>query len=168
MIPTLTTDRLILRGAKASDFDAYAAMLGDRRSQYMGGPFSRTGAWDMFCNMTAQWQLSGFGGWIIDTSNGFAGEVAIWHPSHFPEPELGWTLTAQAEGKGYASEAAKAALAWYWSNTDAATIVSYIDPRNTRSITLAAKLGATSDPNGPWADGESATDTSVFRHRRPV
>ncbi|MEX0371403.1 MAG: GNAT family N-acetyltransferase [Tateyamaria sp.] len=168
MIPTLTTDRLTLRGPKASDFDAYAAMLGDARSTYMGGPFSRRQAWDMLCNMTAQWQLSGFGGWIIDSDDGFTGEVAIWHPSHFPEPELGWTLTADAEGKGYAAEAAHAARDWYWANTAAETVVSYIDPDNARSIALATKLGAQLDPNGPWAEGESAADTAVFRHRRPA
>lgn len=167
MIPTLSTDRLTLRGASVADFDSYAAMLGDDRSQYMGGPFSRQGAWDMLCNMTAQWQLSGFGGWIIDTKDGFAGEVAIWHPSHFPEPELGWTVTAQAEGHGYASEAARAALQWYWSHQDADTLVSYVDTRNARSQTLAQKLGAVADPHGPWVEGESAADTIVFRHRRP-
>lgn len=166
--PTLTTARLTLRAATAADFDAYAAILGDARSQYMGGPFSRTAAWDMFCNMIAQWSLSGFGGWIIDGATGFVGEVAIWHPSHFPEPELGWTLTAQAEGHGYAFEAATAARAWYWANTNAQTLVSYIDPANARSIALATKLGAQPDPNGPWATGESAADTTVFRHRRPA
>ncbi|MEL6563553.1 MAG: GNAT family N-acetyltransferase [Pseudomonadota bacterium] len=166
-IPTLTTDRLTLRGATAADFDAYAATLADMRSQYMGGPYTRRGAWDMFCNMTAQWQLSGYGGWIIETDQGFAGEIAFWHPPHFPEPELGWTLTAQAEGHGYAREAARAALVWYWANTNAVTVVSYIDPKNARSIALATKLGAQPDPDGPWAEGENAANTTVYRHRRP-
>lgn len=166
MIPTLTTDRLTLRGATAPDFDAYAAMLGDARTRYMGGPYTRAGAWDMFCNITAQWQLSGFGGWIIEGGAGFVGEVAFWHPPHFPEPELGWTLTARAEGHGYAFEAASAARDWYWSSAKAASVVSYIDVENARSIALATRLGARPDPNGPWADGDSPEDTAVYRHRR--
>lgn len=168
MIPTLTTDRLILRGAERGDFDAFAAMLATDRSVYMGGPYDRKGAWQLFANALASWPLDGFGAWMIiqrDTGT-FLGDVGVTHPVRFPEPEMGWTLTADAEGKGYAFEAATAALKWYWADTSADSVVSYIDPANKRSRALAEKLGAFRDPAAPLPVGETADETLVFRHRR--
>ncbi|MFL4469884.1 GNAT family N-acetyltransferase [Tateyamaria armeniaca] len=165
-IPTLRTLRLTLRAPLRDDFDDYAAMLADPRSAHMGGPFSRRVAWDFFCNATAQWQLSGFGGWMIDSDGAWVGEIAIQQPDHFPEPELGWSLKGEAEGKGYALEAATAALRWYWRRTQSSTLVSYITPGNARSETLATRLGATLDPDAQRPDGETADETAVFRHHR--
>ena len=170
MIPTITTDRLTLRGARRDDFDAFAEMLASDRAAFMGGPFDRAAAWRLFAMNLASWPLDGFGAWMItDRDTGrFMGDVGVTHPIRFPEPELGWTVTADAEGKGFASEAASAALAWYWDNTDASSVVSYIDPQNTRSITLATKLGAIHDPDAPLPDGETPEETVVYRHRRPA
>ncbi|WP_299599781.1 GNAT family N-acetyltransferase [uncultured Tateyamaria sp.] len=168
MIPTVTTDRLILRGARRDDFDAFADMLASDRAVFMGGPFDRAAAWRLFAMNLAGWPLDGFGVWMITdrTTGAFMGDVGISHPDRFPEPELGWTLTAAAEGKGFATEAARAALNWYWANTDAQSVVSYITPGNTRSEALATKLGATLDANAPLPDGETPAETAVFRHRR--
>lgn len=167
LIPTLDTGRLTLRAPVRADFDAYAAMLADPRTAFMGGPYTRRGAWDLFCNMIANWHLSGFGGWLIDAGDGqVVGEISIWYPAHYPEPELGWTLTQEAEGKGYAHDAARAALNWYWSQSNAESIVSYIHPKNARSEALARRLGATPDPAAPLPIGDTAAETSVFRHMR--
>lgn len=168
MIPIVTTDRLILRGARRDDFDAFADMLASDRAQYMGGPFDRTAAWRLFAMNLASWPLDGFGAWMIISrdTGAFMGDVGITHPIRFPEPELGWTLTEDAEGKGYATEAAQAALDWYWANTDAHSVVSYITPGNTRSEALATKLGATPDPDAPLPDGETRDETTVYRHGR--
>lgn len=167
-IPVLETERLILRGAHRSDFDAFAAMLASDRAVYMGGPHDRASAWRLFANTLASWPLDGFGAWmIIDRETGaFLGDVGVTQPIRFPEPEIGWTLTADAEGKGIATEAATAALDWYWANTDAPSVVSYIDPGNTRSRALAEKLGACHDPSAPLPEGETADETMVYRHRR--
>lgn len=167
LIPTLKTERLTLRAPRRTDFDDYARMLADPRTVFMGGPCSRKGAWDMFCNMIANWHLSGFGGWLIDAGDSkMVGEISLWYPDFFPEPELGWTLIAEAEGKGYAREAAEAALNWYWAHSTAHTVVSYIDPGNARSKALATRLGARPDPAAPLPDGETPQDTAVYRHVR--
>lgn len=167
-IPTITSDRLTLRGAQRDDFDAFADMLASDRAVYMGGPYDRNGAWRLFANTLTTWPMDGFGAWIITLSStgAFLGDVGVTYPIRFPEPEMGWTLTADAEGKGYAFEAAQAALAWYWANTDAESIVSYIDPANLRSRALAEKLGATLDKSAALPIGETAGETIVYRHRR--
>ncbi|WP_223421427.1 GNAT family N-acetyltransferase [Tateyamaria pelophila] len=167
-IPTVTTDSLVLRSAQRGDFDAFAAMLASNRAIYMGGPYDRNAAWGLFANTLTNWSLDGFGAWMITDrdSGAFMGDVGVTYPIRFPEPEMGWTLTADAEGKGYAFEAAGAALAWYWANTDADSVVSYIDPDNARSRALAEKLGATLDTSAPRPVGETAEETIVYRHRR--
>jgi RimJ/RimL family protein N-acetyltransferase len=167
-IPTLTTGRLTLRAPERGDFDAYADMLADPRTAFMGGPFNRSAAWAEFCKAIASWHLSGFGGWLMIDSTGdtLLGEVGITQSQRFPEPELGWTVTAKGEGKGHAYEAARAALDWFWVNTNAQSLVSYITPANTRSAALATRLGATPDPSAPLPTGETHDEMVVYRHSR--
>lgn len=169
-IPTLKTERLILRAPRRGDFDAFANMLASDRTRFMGGPYDRMAAWHMFSMIAGNWTLDGFGGWIItDAKAGvFLGDMTIWQPDDFPEPEIGWTLTPKAEGQGFAAEAAGAALAWYWESTPAESVVSYIHLENARSIALAKKLGATQDAGAAMAEGDTADDTAVYRHRRAV
>ena len=96
-IPRIETARLILRGHEARDFEAFAAMLAEPRTQYMGGPFDRDAAWTYFTNNVANWALNGFGAWTItDEHDTFLGDVGILHPDAYPEPEIGWTLDAPA------------------------------------------------------------------------
>ena len=82
----------------------------------------------------------------------FAGEVGIYHPDPFPGPEFGWMVTAEAEGKGIALEAAQAALAWVGETFDWPYITSIIDPDNARSIALGLRLGGTVDATLPGVD----------------
>ena len=167
-IPRIETARLVLRGHEASDFDAFAAMLGEARMSYMGGPFDRDAAWDYFVNNIANWVLHGFGAWTVASRDGAVlGDVGVLKPDAYPEPELGWSLSADAEGNGFAEEAARAALGWWWGSSDSNTLVSYITPGNARSERLAARLGAAPDPDAPLPRGETRDDTTVYRHRRP-
>ena len=92
-----------------------------------------------------------------------AGQVAVIHPPHFPETEIGWILFDGHEGQGIAFEAAKLALDYTWSTIQPASLVSYIDHRNTRSIALAERLGATRDDAAEKYDDVDV----VYRHRRP-
>lgn len=168
-IPTLVTERLILRAPEAADFDAFAELAADPRLVHSGGPFDRAGAWGLFASAVASWHLYGFGSWIATTrgDSAFLGEIGFGQPENFPEPELGWTLTTAAEGHGYAFEGAQAARDWYWANTKAESVVSYVAIENTRSRSLAERLGAVLDPDAPFALGDTAEDTVVYRHWRP-
>ena len=114
------------------------------------------------------WELMGHGSWGIDSRDGaFLGQIGILRPPHCPEAEIGWTLLENAEGKGYAFEAAGAVLSWAWQE-GFETLVSYIAPENTRSIALAERLGAERDTQASLPEGESASDTFVYRHVRPT
>lgn len=67
-IPTLRTDRLILRAFRPDDLDAYASMQADPEvMRYLGTGVTRTRAesWDAIARMLGQWALRGTGQWVI-------------------------------------------------------------------------------------------------------
>lgn len=163
--PVLHTPRLTLRGHVLADLEALCDLFETDRARFMGGPLPRKAAWRLFASEVGMWDLRGFGHWGIETRDGiFVGQVGLSQPPHFPETEIGWTLLEGAEGKGYAAEAAQAALHWAWEN-GFETLVSYITPGNDRSIALAERLGATLDATASRPDGESPSETLVYRHR---
>ncbi len=161
-IPSLRTDRLLLRPPRMTDWPAFQEMMQSERSVFMGGPFSTRAAWGIFCHGIALWELMGHGALTMeDRSSGEClGQVEINHGPLFPERELGWSVYPQAEGKGYAFEAAKALRDWAFTDLALETLVSYIDPGNTRSRKLAERLGAELDPGAPVQDPGDL----VFRH----
>jgi len=161
-IPTLKTERLTLRPHKMADFDSLAAMLATPHVKYMGGPMNRKAAWKSFCSDIAQWALLGHGAWAVERrdTGEFIGQITIIKPPHFPETEIGWVFFPQSVGNGFACEAARAALIFAFDTIKLKTLVSYIDPGNTRSIALAERLGAKLDPTAL-----STTDIDhVYRH----
>jgi len=161
-IPTLTTERLVLRPPVFADFPAYEALWASPRSRYMGGPYDTFAAWGLFCHDLACWQLFGHGALMIDLkSSGICvGEVGISHGPLFPQKELGWLVYDGHEGHGYATEAAGALRDWAFAKLKLPTLVSYIDPPNLASIAVAEHLGAVLDPDAPRQD---PTDL-VYRH----
>lgn len=161
-IPTLITPRLTLRSMQAADWDAYHHLMASDRSIFMGGPFDTAKAWGMFCADHAQWSLFGCGALMIEnTASGEClGQVVINSGPLFPEFELGWCLYPEAEGHGFAYEAAAALRTWSLDAAHITTLVSYIDPENLRSIELAKRLGATLDSKAQRPDPSDL----VYRH----
>ncbi len=164
LIPTLETDRLNLRPPTAEDWPEYSRLMMSERSIFMGGPFSLGNAWGLYCNDVAQWALMGVGALMIEErlSGICLGQVGINSGPLFPEDELGWLLYSHAEGKGYAYEAALALKNWAFQERKLETLVSYVDPPNIRSRSLAERLGAKLDNAAPRQD---PTDL-VYRHPR--
>ncbi len=165
--PTLETERLILRANRHQDFEALANVLGSDHAKFMGGPMTRRDAWQSFCSDIAQWSLLGHGAWAVErrADGEFVGQVTIIKPPHFPEVEIGWKFFPQAEGRGYAFEAARAALTFAYQSLGLKTLVSYIDTKNTRSIALAKRLGARPDLTAKHAYPDD--DDVVYRHPAP-
>ena len=162
-IPTLETERLLLRPPVLADFDAYAALMASPRATYMGGPFDTRAAWGMFCHDIACWELFGHGALMLErkTDGACVGQIGINHGPLFSEKELGWLLYDGFEGQGYATEAAVALRDWAFATLRLETLVSYFDPANHRSIAVAERLGTTRDDDAPRDD----PDDVVYRHR---
>lgn len=165
---TLQTDRLILRPLGPQDADAVVSFYMDERSSMVGGVLDEWNAGKMFYFLLGHWAHRGYGLWAV-TAKGddtVIGMVGPFFPLARPEAEIGWVmLTAEAEGKGYAAEAAQAAIDDAWTRLGWTEMVHYISPENTRSIALAEKLGAVPDKNAvqPNADNPCL----VYRQAAP-
>jgi RimJ/RimL family protein N-acetyltransferase len=129
-------------------------------TRYIGGtPLSQEEVWARLLRYVGHWHWMGFGYWLVEekTTGSFAGEVgfADWKrditPSLIGVPELGWVLPTRVHGQGYATEAARAALAWADSrladssaesvSTSLGRTVCIIHPEHVRSIRVAQKCG---------------------------
>lgn len=161
--PTLHTDRLTLRAPRLADFEVWADFFASPRSIHEGGPKNRLAAWQHWAADVALWTLKGYGPFGVDdrATGAYLGEVGIYHGEGYPAPELGWFVVPDAEGKGVASEAARAVLDWVRSTFDWPLITNIIEPANTRSIALGLRLGGVIDPTLP---GVRHPGDVVIRH----
>ncbi len=166
-IPTLETERLILRGPRRRDVDGFVEFFASDRAKYAGGSADTSKAWSEFAEMIGHWTLRGFGSYIITRkySDRGIGHVGGLHPPNWPEREIGWSLwRAHDEGRGYATEAASAVIRHVYETLGWATAVSYIAPDNVASIAMAERLGATRDKSARTPTGLRCF---VYRHPAP-
>lgn len=147
MIPTLQTERLILRAPEARDLDPYAEFLASQSADMIGGPFDRADAWLKLCAMIGHWSLRGYGRWALEVKGHSIsiGTVGLYFPEGWPEPEIAWSVFSAGEGKGYAFEAAQAARDYAYNILGWPSVISLVDDSNTRSVALAERMGATRD-----------------------
>ena len=166
MIPVLETERLVLRAPSEEDFEADVVFYASDRSAGVGGPSPRDEVWRKLAATLGHWVLRGYGFWSIDekATGAYCGRAGSHYPDGWPEPEIGWKLVAEAEGRGIAYEAALAARRYAYETLGWTTAISLIGPGNTRSIALALRLGATRDPD---YDHPSYGTMEIYRHPSP-
>ncbi|MCZ8152878.1 MAG: GNAT family N-acetyltransferase [Rhodobacteraceae bacterium] len=150
--PTMTTERLTLRMPVLGDFEYRAAFYASDRSVWEGGPLSRVDAWRIWASEVGLWPLRGYGPFTVEAGGAYVGEVGIYQAADYPEAELGLFVVPEAEGKGYALEAARAVMFWVRSTFGWNEIVNIIDPGNARSIALGLRLGGRIDASRPGID----------------
>ena len=143
--PTIETERLILRPVAAEDFEPLAAMNADETvMKFLGGPQPRPVAWRAFLGMAGAWTLQGFGMFsVLDRETGlWLGRVGPLHPEGWPGTEVGWALIRKAWGKGYAVEAATAAMDFAVETLGWTDIIHCIADENGASQRVAERLGS--------------------------
>ncbi|MGZ5079804.1 MAG: GNAT family N-acetyltransferase [Usitatibacter sp.] len=143
---TLETERLLLRPFRGSDLDAYAVMSADAEvMKYIGTgvTLNRNEAWRSIAAMLGHWQLLGYGMWALELreTGELVGRAGFLDPPGWPGFELGWLLGRNHWGKGYAIEAASAALRYAFEVLKRDRVISLIRPGNVRSIRVAEALG---------------------------
>lgn len=155
MIPTLRTERLVLSAPQIADFEHWADFFASDRAELERGRKTRREAYRIWAADVGLWTLRGYGPFrVADHGGRYVGEVGVYQSEGYPEPELGWFVLPEAEGQGYAKEAARAVLDWAHESFGWTRLVNYIDPRNARSIALGLRIGGVIDPEAPREDPE--------------
>lgn len=149
--PILETARLVLRPHGADDLDAVFAMWSDPDivRHITGKPSTREESWARILRYAGLWPLKGYGYWAVveKSSDRYIGDVGIadfvrdMTPPIYEAPEAGWALIPAAHGKGYATEAMQAALAWVDANLDVVSTMCMLDEKNNASMRVAEKCG---------------------------
>ena len=177
--PVLLTERLLLRPLGPEDTEAWYAFHADPVTMcHLGSVQSRSVAWRGLCAMAGAWSIRGFSMFAVtlrDTGE-WIGRVGPWQPEDWPGTEIGWGLASQFAGRGFAREAATAAIDYAVDVLGWTDIIHTIAPDNAESIALAGQLGSTnrgpttlpppleSLPVDDW--GQSAADWRARRAGR--
>lgn len=144
----LTTDRLELRPAGPDEVEHHIAMMADpnvaRFLSFDKRPQKRADAWRAYASILGHWRIRGYGFFSVfeRASGAWVGRVGPWRPDGWPGIECGWGIAPAHWGKGYAPEAAIAAIRWLFdTHPDLSRIISLIDPSNANSQAVARKVG---------------------------
>jgi RimJ/RimL family protein N-acetyltransferase len=150
-VPVLETDRLVLRGHRVGDFDDCLALWTNPEvTRFIGGkPSTQEEVWSRLVRYVGHWALLGFGYWVATEkeSGRFMGEIGfadfrrVIEPSLDGVPEIGWVIAPHGHGKGYATEAARAVVAWGDGHFGPVRTACIIAPENGPSIRVAEKCG---------------------------
>lgn len=143
--PRIETERLILRLPRIEDFGRYAELhANEEAARFIGGVMPRAAAWRKFLQMPGAWATQGFAMFSIEdkASGAWLGQLGPWQPEGWPGTEVGWAFHPSAWGKGYATEAAVAAIDWAFANLAWIGVIHCIDPANRPSQALAERLGS--------------------------
>lgn len=164
---TLETDRLLLRMFRDDDYESYARICADpevMRYLAQGTPYTRHESWRHLAFLIGHWQLRGFGHWAVEEkeSGRLVGRIGFLEPEGWPGFELGWTLGREFWGRGYATEGARRALRYGYTELSKDEIISLIHPDNAGSIRVAERLGATLAGRADVLGRENL----VFRHHK--
>jgi RimJ/RimL family protein N-acetyltransferase len=150
---TARTHRLHLRFWRDEDLSAFAALNADPRvMEFFPKPLERAESDALVARIRDHFTRHGFGLWAVEVPGvadfvGFVGLSVPQFEAHFtPCVEIGWRLSCEHWGFGYASEAARAALDFGFGRLALDQIVSFTVPANRRSRGVMERIGMTRAP----------------------
>jgi RimJ/RimL family protein N-acetyltransferase len=150
----LRTSQLVLRPWRDEDIADFAEMSADPVVMEYLLPLSERGlsADTWVARKRAHWEEHGFGQWVVELPGeasfiGVVGLETVSYDAHFtPAVEVAWRLVRAYWGRGYATEAAKAALDYGFGEVGLGEIVALTVPANQRSRRVMKRLGMTQSP----------------------
>jgi RimJ/RimL family protein N-acetyltransferase len=150
-VTELRGPRVLLRSWCGDDLDPFAALNADAAvTEFLAGPRPREASAEMIARLQAGIDERGWGLWAVDVGGRCIGFTGITYPrfeSHFtPCVEIGWRLARESWGHGYATEAARVALAFGFAVLHLAEIVAFTAVGNARSRRVMERIGMNHDP----------------------
>jgi RimJ/RimL family protein N-acetyltransferase len=172
------TERLWLRKWRETDRRPFAALNADPAvMRHFPATLTEPESTAFADRNAALLELNGYGLWAVEelTSGAFVGMVGLNQPQWWsrraapeapsmPCTEVGWRLARSAWGKGYATEAARAALAVAFDSLRLAEVVSFTAVANTRSRAVMERLGMTRDPAEDFDHPKLGPESPIRRH----
>ncbi|WP_037732687.1 GNAT family N-acetyltransferase [Streptomyces megasporus] len=157
-MPEPRTERLLLREWRESDFEPWAALNADPEvREYFPGVLTREQSREAMVRYQAGIERRGWGWWALEVRAtgefvGVAGLAPVDEESPFDGVETGWRLARSAWGHGYATEAARAAVAFGFDTLRLPEILAVTASGNLRSQAVMRRLGMTRHPAHDFDD----------------
>jgi ribosomal-protein-alanine N-acetyltransferase len=174
----IRTERLTLRRWSPEDLEPFAALNADPRvMEYFPALMTRPESDSLVQRIEQHFERHGFGLWALEESSSsrFTGFVGLMIPSFeasfMPCVEVGWRIAAEFWGRGYAPEAARAAVAFAFEQLGLTEVVAFTATLNARSRRVMEKIGmshdSTRDFDHPKLPRGHALERHVFYQIRP-
>ena len=170
----LVTNRLLLRGWRPEDVESLARINSDPRvAEWLGRALDAVETAQRVVAFNDHWKEHGFGPWAVEerATGRLAGRTGFVHWDDWTasphDAEIGWTFAPDVWGRGYATEAALAAVDWARTRPRLRKIISITRPDNVRSRRVMEKIGLTYRGDTFWHGfdqvwyGVDLEDTSV-------
>lgn len=165
------TKRLILRSWRESDIEPFYKINQDEKvTEFLPGAMSLEEVKNFIKNMNQHIEDQGFGLWAVELKSnqkliGFVGLKYQDFPAHFtPCVEVGWRLSSEFWGNGYATEAAAAALKIAFEKFKLKEVVSFTVPQNIKSQAVMERLGLKRDLNGDFNHSKLPKNHHLSQH----
>jgi RimJ/RimL family protein N-acetyltransferase len=149
----IATERLVLRRWRPSDRGPFAEMNADPRvMEFFPARLNRAESDAVTDRIAAHFEQHGFGLWAVEVPGvapfvGFVGlAVPRFEASFTPCVEIGWRLAFDYWGRGYATEGARAVLAYGFDTAGLSEILSFTAIQNVRSRRVMEKIGMQHSP----------------------
>jgi RimJ/RimL family protein N-acetyltransferase len=177
-VPEIRTPRVLLRGWRTEDLDPFAAMSADAEvMRHFPSTLSRAECASMIDRIRDHFDRHGFGLWAAELPGkapfiGFVGlAVPRFEAAFTPCVEVGWRLARAHWGRGYVTEAARAALHRGFTVHGLEQIYSFTVPANARSRAVMERLGLRHSPDEDFdhpmlAEGHPLRRHALYRIRR--
>jgi RimJ/RimL family protein N-acetyltransferase len=145
----LSTERLTLRPIALTDLDFIVRINTDpelMRHIHAGVPRSVEESTEHVHRAVAAWSETGRGSFVLHTHTGVpVGTVSIgpldWLPEFMPGWDLGWTIVQEHQRNGYATEAARALIQWFFATGDTTRVYGVHNTENPKSRGVMERLG---------------------------
>jgi len=167
----LRTPRLLLRRWRESDLAPFAAMNADPAvMEHFPSVMTRAESAGLVARIEAAFEEHGFGLWAIEiaATGEFAGFTGLawarFEAPFTPAVEIGWRLAVAAWGRGYATEAAEAALGYGFGEAGLEQIVSFTATTNVRSQAVMRRIGMSHDARDDFDHPVLPTGHRLRRH----
>lgn len=157
-VTELDTERLVLRRWRDSDLEPWAELNADPQvREHLGELMTREQSDASVAWFQAEFDARGYGWFALEVRAtgefiGFAGLDEVDEEMPFTGVEIGWRLARASWGHGYATEAARAVLAFGFHTVGLAEILALTTATNLRSQAVMRRIGMTRDPSDDFED----------------